>query len=155
MTTVASVSRLGGAVVAATLALLGGARAQPAVEDALDLSMRLNVQTRPARRTSPTSTRGSASSSSGSTTSSVTAGSGSTAERPRTPLGWPAVPPIASPAGNHDARATGTVVAAKPVIGLADLYLRPLLGLHGADPIRAMPGDTPSSSRRGSPPSGC
>ena len=49
---------------------------------------------------------------------------------------------MASPASNHDARATGTVVAAKSAIGLADLYLRPLPGLHGADPIRAMPGDS-------------
>jgi hypothetical protein len=53
MTAVASVSRLGGAVVAATLALLGGARAQPAVEGALDLNLRLDAQTRPAAQDVP------------------------------------------------------------------------------------------------------
>ena len=37
-------------MVTATLALLGGARAQPAVEGALDLNPRLDVQTRPTAR---------------------------------------------------------------------------------------------------------
>ena len=147
MTAVASVSRLGGAVVAATLALLGGARAQPAVEGALDLNLRLDVQTRPAARDAP----------------DLDARLGLIEQRLDDQrrhsrlwqYGWASANTLGLvggaadgvAAGNHDARVTGIVVAAKSAIGLADLYLRPLPGLHGADPIRAMPGDTPEQQQ--------
>lgn len=51
---------------------------------------------------------------------------------------------IAASVDNDAARAAPIVDAVKSVIGLADLWLRPLPGLHGFDPIRELPGDTPS-----------
>jgi hypothetical protein len=47
---------------------------------------------------------------------------------------------VASDAGH---RATGIVDATKSALDLLNLTLLPLPGLHGADPIRAMPGNTP------------
>ena len=49
----------------------------------------------------------------------------------------------AAVAGDAGQRATGIVDATKSALDLLNLTLLPLPGLHGADPIRALPSDTP------------
>src|SRR4051794_31218810 len=157
MTAVASVSRLGGAVVAATLALLGGVRAQPAVEGALDLNLRLDVQTRPAAQDVP----------------DLDARLGFIEQRLDDQrrhsrlwqYGWASANTFGLvggaadgvAAGNHDARVTGIVVAAKsPRSGSPTCTCGRCRGSTAptrSAPCRATPR---SSSRSGSPPpSGC
>lgn len=125
MPSAGNLPRTVGAAVAATLALLGNAQAQPAAQGTLDLDARLGfVEQR------------------------------LDDQRLHSQLwqyGWTAVNGTglvlgtyqAASTQNGDDRVVGIVDATKSVIGLADLYFRPLPGLHGADPIRAMPGDTP------------
>jgi len=114
-----------GVAAAATLVLLGSAQAQQATSGPLDLDLRLGFIEHQLDD-----------------------------QRLHSQLwqyGWAAVNGTglflgsyqAATAGNGDDRVVGIVDATKSVIGLADLYFRPLPGLYGADPIRALPGETP------------
>jgi hypothetical protein len=107
------------------LASLGAARAQPAPGGALDLDMRLDFIERrlDAQRLHAEAWQ----------------------------YGWMSADAIGLGLGSYRAatenkaghRAVGAVDATKSILDLLVQHFRPLAGLRGADPIRAMPADTP------------